>query len=450
MSRASEWSWIAVSVLLLTLGFAAPSSYWRRTQSSAAALAQSPDQAGNTARPAVLVETLVDPGWDRFDHFFTPTIAISTDGRLMALAGSRTGGAGHIHLWDLTAGRRTRILHGFARVTAAAFSRDGRFVLAAHDPGALTIWDVESGALLQRLPFPKERWLRSLVLSRDGSRVAVGGQSGTLYMLTVPALQESWRTKAHLYGLSDIAFASDDAVIYTVGDDQHIYLWNGATGQPNAPIHELRRDNGRRKGHTGMIKTVLPLAGDTRVVTGAYWEGGNFKSYESVAPPDEILRLWDLRDGGVAASFKFRWGIRCCIQQLGESQEIAFINTPGWAELDGPEVLTLQVLDLQTRRIRTALYDSTPIRDVQAHGVQQFRIVPGNDFMVVGLRSGQFQLWNARTGVVAGYLLSRESDWLVVAADGRAEGSEGSGASSYRSSPGLLRAILDGGKRSGR
>ena len=400
---------------------------------------------------------LVDPGWDRADHFYTPTIAVSADRRVMALAGSR-GLAGRLHIWDLETGKRTRLLQGFTRIMVAAFSADGRFLVTGHNPGLLTVWNVTTGVAERRIPFPNETWIRALAFSNDGRSLAVGGQSGTLYSLNYPTLDETWRTHAHHYGLSDIAFTKDAAVIYTAGDDQHIYLWNARTGQANLPLPELRREGGRLKAHTGMIKTIALVDDDRKVVSGSYWEGGNVKSYTSVAPPDEIVRLWDSASGQVLESFQLNWGTRCCIQRLDRGRRVAFVNTAGWGELDGAEKITLRILDLDARKVVQALTDATPVVDPNLHGVQQFRVVPQSDVIVVGLRSGQFLLWNAVSNTVTAAFVSNDDWWAIATPDGRFDVSVLSRISlepalaflktaPYRQVPGLLNRLLFGDAR---
>lgn len=399
---------------------------------------------------------LRDPGWDRADHFFTPTIAVSADGRTMALAGSR-GLDGRLHIWDLETGKRTRLLQGFPRIMAAAFSADGKFLISGHAPGLLVVWNVTTGVAERTIPFPNETWIRSLVFSNDGRSLALGGQSGILYSLKYPSLDEAWRTQAHHYGLSDIAFTKDAAVIYTVGDDQHIYLWNAQTGQANQPLPELRREAGRLKAHTGMIKTIALVDDDRKAVSGSYWEGGNVKSYTSVAPPDEIVRLWDLASGRVLESIQLNWGTRCCIQRL-ERGRVAFVNTAGWGELDGAEKLTLRVLDLETRKVVQSLTDTTPIVDPYLHGVQQFRVVPKSDLILVGLRSGQFLLWNAVTNVITAAFVSNDDWWAIATPDGQFDVSMPTRITAepalsflqmapYRHAPGLLKRLLFGDGR---
>lgn len=398
-----------------------------------------------------------DAGWDRSDLFFTPIIAISPDGHYMALAGSR-GSAGRLHIWDLSTGKRILILGDFPRVMVATFSPDGRFLLTGHSNGLVLSWNVATGAIEQRLQLEREPWVRAMAFSTNGASLALGGQSGTLYSVAYPALTESWHTKAHHYGLSDLAFTKTDSTIYTVGDDQHIYLWNARTGQPNQPSTELRREDGRLKAHTGMIKTIAIVDNDTKAISGSYWEGGNVKSYTSVAPPDEIIRMWDLRSGKVLKSLQLNWGIRCCIQEISPRRQVAFVNTSGWAELDGVEPLTLQVLDFETGKIVRSLTDTSPITDPYLHGIQHFRVVPHSDLIVVGLRSGVFLLWNVVSNTVAASFVSRDDWWAIATPAGMFDVSNINRLSSepvlgflkapnYQHSPGLLNHVLVEGKR---
>jgi WD40 repeat protein len=112
-------------------------------------------------------------------HTDSPTaLAISNDGQWFATATLENKDP--VRIWSAVSGARIKELAVHTEVSALAFSLDGRYLVGSvsESPGHsnLRIWNVETGAVAQVLPTPREVGTAfGLAFSPDGSRlVAVG------------------------------------------------------------------------------------------------------------------------------------------------------------------------------------------------------------------------------------------------------------------------------------
>ncbi|HYT89744.1 MAG TPA: hypothetical protein VEL76_13635 [Gemmataceae bacterium] len=105
------------------------------------------------------------------------SFASSPDGRLFAAAGLSS-----IKLRDVQSGAEIRVFGGW-RLTpsTAAFSPDGKHLLAGKQDGAIRVWDVATGTVL--LDFPAHRGaVTALAFSPDGKLLASGARDTTVLL----------------------------------------------------------------------------------------------------------------------------------------------------------------------------------------------------------------------------------------------------------------------------
>jgi WD40 repeat protein len=115
-----------------------------------------------------LIETGPDP---------VQSFAFAPDNRTLALA--RWGDQSKdLILWDFRSGTESlRFTENRDGTNALAISPNGRVLASADKDRSIRIWDMETGGLKATL-HEGVGWVKTLVFSPDGSRIAFGGQSG--------------------------------------------------------------------------------------------------------------------------------------------------------------------------------------------------------------------------------------------------------------------------------
>jgi WD40 repeat protein/anti-sigma factor RsiW len=190
-------------------------------------------------------------------------LAISPDGqRLLSIA------PGEVWLRTLPLQRREELVgHEKARVTAAAFSRNGLRVVTADDQGTLRIWDATNSNLLKTIRDSKDgtrkairgiavlpegfltvgedgrvlRWdevtfkpreltvhpkaLFCIAASADGKRYLTGSEGGAVLLGSTETGTILSTMTEHRGGVTCVAFSSDQRHAVSGGDDRRVNLW---------------------------------------------------------------------------------------------------------------------------------------------------------------------------------------------------------------------------------
>jgi WD40 repeat protein len=215
-------------------------------------------------------------------HSGAPTncLAISPDGQTIV-----SGGMGVIRFWDAATGKPGATLIGHkSHVFSLAFSADGRRLASAgaehvqspRDTGKLIIWDVAAKRPLVTVDHPG--WIRQVDFSRDGKRVAMSCDDGTLDVLdadTGTALHHLGRAGRFA---NTVAFSPGGRFVGGGGDKNDILLWDVETGQEHLKLTGPNR-----------IRS-LAFSRDGKTLATAH-DGEDFPA------TDAPICLWDLKTG---------------------------------------------------------------------------------------------------------------------------------------------------------
>lgn len=158
-------------------------------------------------------------------------LALSRNGYMLA---ARRGAT--VEVWDLRAGRLLHVLQGHrSRISAAAFSPDGKRVVTASWDKTARVWDLATGRLLVSLP-PQSRAVQFVAYSPDGATLAVGGGAGlALWDPYLP--RQSLTLSGAAPAFATAAFSPDGRCLRAVTRDGIVRVWHAAL-----PEEVARRD----------------------------------------------------------------------------------------------------------------------------------------------------------------------------------------------------------------
>jgi WD40 repeat protein len=299
----------------------------------------------------------------------TNAVALCKQGLLL------TGGYDSLaRLWDVQGALPIGppILHP-GRVTAAAISGDGKWLVTGCVDGTARVWQVATGQAPQA-PLRAEGPIQALAVRPGGAEVVSGDAAGTAIVWALDTGKRS-ATLKHDKPVMAVACASSGSTVVTGCQDGRAYLWNGLTGKLlGAPLLH---------GSDTWVDAVAVSPDSRRVLTG-----GN----------DFTARLWDLTSG----------------QPIGAPMQHQEAITTAAFRPDGTTVLTAsrdgsaRLWDAQSGQAvgRTMRHEGT---------VWAALFSPTGGYIVTVSADKTARLWNDRTGEALGPPLGHEDEVLQAA-----------------------------------
>jgi len=221
----------------------------------------------------------------RFSAGSGPLLALAPDGRTVATGGYRA------HLLDPVTGQPLRKLQEweFARLLCPLFSPDSKVLVGSVERSeqrwALSAWNVATGKLLRRFPWPAQPGLDDLILALaftpDGRSVISGSENGTvrLWEATTGSQQIAYWT--HAGPITTLAVSPDGRHIASGGEDKLVRVRDLVSGWEVL----------RLRGHRDRITAVAFTPDGQRVVSASLdgtvlvWRGPERAAEE---PPAEL------------------------------------------------------------------------------------------------------------------------------------------------------------------
>ncbi len=284
---------------------------------------------------------------------------LSSDGTRIAVV----GGEARVRVYDAASGKRLYerppdgARPGQADVTAAAFSRDGRFLASAEANGSLVLWDVsdeELGEIVHRLSGHTGEVL-DLAWSPNSRLIASASRDGTVRLWDAFLGQLVHVLSGHRGEVRAVAWDDTGTRVFSGGDDGVVNQWSA--------------DNGRLvssfSGHEGAVHSLEFDPSTEKLIS---------------ASEDRTVRIWDVSTG---ASTVVRGPEKAVLD--------AVLSPDGTRVLTGSEDGTAQIYDARGDLAST---------DLRFHveRIETAAFSPNGEKIVSGDSTGELVMWDALSG----------------------------------------------------
>jgi WD40 repeat protein/serine/threonine protein kinase len=190
-------------------------------------------------------------------------LALSPDGRLLAVAGQRRGPLYSLKLFDANTGKE--LSNPFPRldtsISAMVFSPDGEKLAVTFtnpDPPFGAVWEVKTGKTVLAIEGHKS-FAQDIRFSPDGRRLATVSQDGRLQLWDLARKKRMYLVEAHPGGCNTLAFHPDSDRLASGGQDGRVKIWNVSSGRCLSAL----------AGHTGAVGQVAWSPDGRRLATSA-------------------------------------------------------------------------------------------------------------------------------------------------------------------------------------
>ena len=167
-------------------------------------------------------------------------VAFSPDGALLVTAGHPDGreSGNQFQVWDFPS---FTVRSNFARfpgtLGSAAFTPDGKHLLTGTAEGALLVWNVAEGRIVERLN-EHTSWITTIALARDGRTFATASTDRTLVLWDAATRKPLVRLRGHLAQVWSVAISPDGRMVASGALDGTTRLWDAATRHEQRELPE--------------------------------------------------------------------------------------------------------------------------------------------------------------------------------------------------------------------
>jgi WD40 repeat protein len=151
-------------------------------------------------------------------------LALSADGRMLAV-----GSGSDVTLLSPTGEIAKKLGAQEGQVSQLAFANDGRTLAGADEDGAIRIWNVESGRLVQTFKGPAE--ITALAFAPNSEVLATAAADNAILLWNLQTGRLQAKFQKHEATINVLAFSPNGQLLASGSDDRTIVLWEAATGK---------------------------------------------------------------------------------------------------------------------------------------------------------------------------------------------------------------------------
>jgi WD40 repeat protein/transcriptional regulator with XRE-family HTH domain len=300
------------------------------------------------------------------DTLFSFSVAFSSDNAHILIGYS--GGA--ILVWDVTSGEIVQSLKGHtAAVTGITLSPDGKYVLTGSADKTVRLWDWHTGAEVLRLSQPDPVFASTL--SADGRYVLAGANDGTVRLWDTLSQSRLPLFTGHAATVSAISFSPDGKLLATGGSDG-MRLWDVGSGRLIRGFPEA-----------GSINYGVKFSPDGRYLLSGNWAG--------------VVTLWNVNTGQQVQNFVLDTSTSSGINDVAFSPDQRRVLAGGF---DDSVFSAARVWDIETGKPIFTSFVGHQMADV----ISRVSFSPDNQYMLTAHGSGLVRLWDPEDGTLLGEL----------------------------------------------
>jgi WD40 repeat protein len=255
------------------------------------------------------------------------TVAFHPDGGKVATAHN-----GGIRVWDPRTGEELwRVIgpRGLLGRIGLIFSKDGKHLFASGPDRTVNAYDATTGRIVREL-FRSSQSISDMVLSPDGSILAVAREDGSIGLANAPGSDSPPRTLiGHSAAVNALAFSFDGHFLASAGEDLKVRVWDLATGKEARTL----------SGHATGVKDVA-FSPDGKQIASV---GGQYRG----TPAAEVF-LWDWKgtSGGLIRRLEGHTGLVTAVAFFPDGRRLATASDDRsiklWDPATGDDVFTLR------------------------------------------------------------------------------------------------------------
>lgn len=173
-------------------------------------------------------------------------------------------GNGELVVWDVVSGALLQRLQGAkAAITALAYDATGQQALVGDQAGSLTLWDVDKGTQLLTL-VGHEVAIRAVAISAAGDTALAGDDEAQLFLWDLTTGERRQTFTGHSASIGLVAYGPLPGYIISGSQDRYVAAWKIATGKAEGGFQVDE--------HTQGIGS-LAVAPDRTTMASGGWDG---------------------------------------------------------------------------------------------------------------------------------------------------------------------------------